>query len=153
MEEFLYRETNDMHRAIVEGKSITWPTKCRNCDFVYTPELKDEVYTMIMNNHSDDMLRVISSSFRSVCTGFNYCCINNYKPKIESSSDFVKDPNVNYHVFTNSLVIEDGLTDWYDVTWDDEDESVIPEVNNDNHNGPVSTELSLFDLLEGIGTQ
>lgn len=144
MEEFLYRESNDIHKAIMSGTEISWPSHCRNCDFKFTQELKTEVYSMLKNNPSLDMLYIVSLCFRTKCSGFNYCCINNYRPSFETDLNLTKKPGVVYHVFTKSLVIEDGLDDWHDVTWDGDDDK--PETLE------IPEENTLFDLIEGLGT-
>ena len=143
MEEFLYRESNDIHDAIAEGKEMTWPSQCRNCDFKFTQELKAEVYNMLRNNPSSDILYTISTCFRNKCKGYNYCCVNNYRPLINDTDEMTRTPGVLYHVFSKSLVIDDGLEEWQDVTWDgDEDQPTSSLV--------AVEENSLFDLIEGL---
>jgi len=130
MEEFVYQESKELYMAMVRGEVITWPKTCRNCDFEFPSNLKSEISKSLMDEPLIDLLKLTSTTFRKHCTGHNYCCINNFKPSFKRP--FCKqDENISYYVFSETLCIEEGLVDWYDVEWPDfdQDDDKLAAVN------------------------
>ena len=128
MEDFVYQESKDLYMAMVRGESISWPKTCRNCDFEFPSNLKSEISKSLMDEPLVDLLKLTSTTFRKHCSGHNYCCINNFKPSFKRP--FTKqDENISYYVFSETLCIEEGLVDWYDVEWPDFDQEVILKQN------------------------
>jgi hypothetical protein len=44
-----------------------------------------------------------------------------------------------FHVYTETLIVEEGLMEWYDLQWEDDKES-------DQATGATSESFSLFDI-------
>lgn len=159
MEEFVYQESKELYEALVRGEEISWPTKCRNCDFEFPSNLKSEIHRTLMNEPLIDLLKLVSGTFKSQCCGHNYCCINNFKPSYKRV--FCKPPvsydsngnKISYYIFTEELVVEEGLTDWYDIDWPDFESSNggggITEISQPSKvsGGSGSSEFSLFDIV------
>lgn len=143
MEDFIYQESRGLHAALTRGDRITWPTSCRNCDFEFPENLKSEVYRSLTNEPLGDLLSIVSRAFHTCCKGkYSYCCVNNFKPTFKVSFT-APEGDVKYHICTETICIEEGLLEWYDIEWDDET-SISPLITSINRN--KDTDFSLFDL-------
>jgi hypothetical protein len=117
-----------------------------------------------------DFLRIVSDVFkRTLPEGMKvrYCCINGFHPLIkkrptddaEESTEKMK----RYRVFSETLVVEEGLEEWYDVSWTTDETDILAEVRQETivqttvlplkpetpcHERPLPP--SLFDLLEHL---
>lgn len=139
MGEFIYQESKMLFRAITRGEAIEWPTKCRNCDCDFPDDLKREIYQVILANPIVDLLKVTSQTFMKRNPRTNYCCINNFKPHFPHSIDEIGVPEC-YRTI-RGVVVEEGLTEWYDITWEGDDE------NEDDELKPQNSEFSFFNIV------
>jgi hypothetical protein len=139
MEEFIHQESKDLWQALVKGVEITWPSTCRNCDFEFPSNLKSDVCKTLLNDPLVDMLSVVSSAMRlQACKGHHYCCINNFKPVYRKPFQPPEDER-RYYVCTETLMVEEGLDEWYDLEWDGDEPPVEASTQGE--------QLSLFDLI------
>jgi hypothetical protein len=147
MEEFVHQEAKELCFALSRGVDITWPTACRNCDFEFPSNLKSVVSKALLNEPLTDLLRVVSATMRNTCAGHHYCCINNFKPTFKRPFVPPSSEIASYHVCNEHIMIEEGLFDWYDVSWDDDEESLEltkkPSAREDG-----AEEFSLFNLVQ-----
>jgi hypothetical protein len=122
MEEFIHMETGRLYKAVLEGGSITWPDRCRNCERDFSEYEKTEICQAVLKNPLVDLITVVRNVLFSSTdkTTVNYCCINNLRPC------FQKDPKPSEGgVSGNPLIfVEEGLTEWYDLTWEEDDDTV-----------------------------
>jgi hypothetical protein len=140
MEEFIYQESRNLKTALWVGQKIVWPKTCRNCDLHYPETLQREICRSVMENSNVDLLKLTSKCLQEFIPTCNYCCINNFKPSFKPVLKIEEeDRNKIFHIYTETLVVEDGLVEWYDLQWED-DKEVVQVVGVD----PGS--FSLFDV-------
>jgi hypothetical protein len=145
MEEFVQQEAKDLAFALTRGVDIVWPTSCRNCDFEFSSNLKSVVCKALLKDPLADVLKIVSSSMESSCKGHNYCCINNFKPTYKKPFVPPSSGATSYYVCTENLMVEEGLIDWYDISWDDDEESSL--VPQPSFQATPPREFSLFDIV------
>ena len=174
MEEFIGQENKNIYEALTSGiHSVTWPGQCRNCEWTYSEQMKKDVVREMLNNPMTDFLRIVSDVFKSHHSEegrkIRYCCINNFRPLIErgfrAERDDEFDETKKYRVFSETLVIEEGLEEWYEVSWSTDDTDMLEEARREIVNEPVlipaspSTKKtachvlntpSLFDMIEQL---
>lgn len=173
MEEFVGQENKNIYEALTSGiHSVEWPGNCRNCEWVYSEQMKKEVVKRMLDNPMIEFLRIVSEVFKSSVPEdmrIRYCCINNFRPRIErrfipeEALDF--DPGRRYRVFSETLVIEEGLEEWYDVSWSLDDTDILEEARKEiapspepmikaertcHLHGQGQPPASLFDILEQL---
>lgn len=148
MEVFIYQESKELHLSISRGDEIEWPTVCRNCNLEYPSELKTSISRSLLQNPMVDLMKLTSATLQREVPKCNYCCINNFRPNIvrRKLPEFEHHPG--YYLFSESLVIEDGLVDWYDVSWeqDEEQENFVTKARKENPDG----EFSLFSMIDSV---
>ena len=142
MEEFIQREAKDLELALSKGVEISWPESCRNCDFEFPLNLKSLACKKLLSDPLADTLKIVSSAMRDHCTGYNYCCVNNFKPTYRNHFTPPISRNTSYRICTETIMIEEGLDEWYDVTWD-EDEGV----GDEQRDQAPQSEFSLFNVV------
>lgn len=118
MEYFGQGESLQIYKSL---SSCIWPRECRNCGWGYPIELKREVTTKIQQTCGEvEFLKIVSEKVIGLgCT--RYCCINNYRPTIPESQSKRLFGEERYTVIRQNVVIENGLVDWLDISWDDDD--------------------------------
>lgn len=135
MEEFVGHETRNIYEALTSGiHSVEWPGHCRNCDWVYSDQMKRDVVKKTLDNTVSDFLRIVSDVFKSTIPDdmkVRYCCINNFRPRIQRNFPMEEDEDSGrgkrYRVFSETLVIEEGLDEWYGVSWAIDDTDILEE--------------------------
>lgn len=140
MEEFVNQESKNLCTALTRGTEFTWPVTCRNCDFEFPSNLKSVVCKTLMKDPQTDVLKAVSDAVKSSCRGYNYCCINNFKPSYKQPFDPPVSDSIRYYVYTETLMIEEGLDEWYEVSWDDEETPISAPAKSPE-------EFSLFDMV------
>jgi hypothetical protein len=136
MEEFVHRESNTLCAGILEEKNIVWPDSCRNCEHCFSEREKREVSQSLLRNPDLDLLKVVRDTLmKERSFKVNYCCINNFRPQIPSSQNKEKDINFSG---VHGIFVEEGLTEWYDLTWEGDDDL---EAEEDEEGG-----FSLFHI-------
>lgn len=173
MEEFVGQENKNIYEALTSGiHSVEWPGHCRNCEWTYSEQMKKEVVKRMLGNPMIDFLRIVSDVFKSSIPEnmkIRYCCINNFRPRIErkfipeEARDF--DPGKRYRVFSETLVIEEGLEEWYNVTWSLDEADILEEARKEvaplpeprvgvempcHFHGQDRPPVSLFDILDEL---
>ena len=140
MEEFIYRESKSLSTALWAGRTVDWPKSCRNCDLRYPETLQRDICKSVMENSNVDLLKLTSHCLQTSVSNCNYCCINNFKPTFKPVFTMEEDDNCKvFHVYTETLIVEEGLMEWYDLQWEDDKES-------DQATGATSESFSLFDI-------
>jgi hypothetical protein len=136
MEEFIFQESKRLFTNLVNGESIIWPCECRNCNYTYPTSLKNTIEkTILERGFNGDLLSVVSSTLRSINPKINYCCINNFRPIYNANET------------SKRIFIEEGLIEWYDVRWDDDDDAE-EEMNEVSISIHPRNEFSLFDIKD-----
>lgn len=124
---------------VCDGDGVKWPERCRNCQDVYSGELKTQVTRLV---RSGDMTLLKAVSTTLLDNGITkYCCLNNFKPKTET----VNVPGVVREMFVEirpRVLIDKTMADWIDITWDcDNYEENVKDIKRIQ-----PEELSLFEL-------
>lgn len=142
MEEFIYRESKLLNTALRNGQDVEWPSSCRNCDLRYPENLQRDICREILTNSNVDLLKLTNQCLRKSCPSCNYCCINNFKPLFKPMFTMEEDHKDKiFHIYTETLVVEEGLMDWYELQWeDDKEESKV-----------LSTSLDSFSFFDITG--
>jgi hypothetical protein len=125
MEEFIHTETGRLYKALLQGDAIVWPERCRNCEREFSGHCTSEICHTVLKNPSEDLIKIVRDTLFSPKkeAGVNYCCINNLRPQIQKKENSFSERGVS----GNSLVyVEEGLTDWYDLTWEQDDDRMEP---------------------------
>lgn len=170
MEEFIGQENKYIYEALVSGNfNVEWPVICRNCDWCYSESLKRKVTDQLLKNPMKDILRIVSDGFKEELPEsmkVRYCCINNFRPRIErrfgDTYENLENSHTRYRVYSETLIIEEGLAEWYDVNWLVDDVDVLVETEKEVIRPPVSFanpktsyeldldqgQVTLFNLIE-----
>jgi hypothetical protein len=125
MEEFIHKESHSLHVGILDGSDITWPDSCRNCEHCFSEKEKTMVCQTLLRNPELDLLKVV----RDVLMGersskVNYCCINNLRPQVDHSTPKEREENFSG---VRGVFVEEGLVEWYNLTWEGDEEWIEPE--------------------------
>lgn len=163
MEEFSGQESRQICEALMTGRhSVEWPEECRNCGWSYSEKMKKEVVGEMLGEPAVDYLSVVSRVFKAtILEGMQvrYCCINNFRPLIKRKFIAEKDPDYDqgrrYRVFSETLVIEEGMSEWLDVSWSIDETEILEEVRQEilppsNAFKIENQQPSLFHMLEKL---
>ena len=167
MEEFIGQENKNLYEALTSSRyEVSWPTECRNCDWEYSDDMKRGVVEGILKNPMVDYLRIVSDTFKTTIPEtmkVRYCCINNFRPLIKNKSGFEPpmDEDIRYHTCTETIVVEEGLYEWYNLTWSIDDTDILKEAETDVSTpkpqnlipeGGCRGEFCLVDFVEQIAS-
>lgn len=128
MEEFIHRESNALCVGILDGSNITWPDICRNCEQEFSGREKTEVCQSLLKNSDLDLLKIVRDVLmKERSSKVNYCCINNFRPQV---SQAVSKEGENNFSGVHGICVEEGLVEWYNITWEDDEGIESEEVED-----------------------
>lgn len=144
MEEFVGQENRNLYEALTSYRySVEWPCQCRNCGWEYDENLKRTISERVVKNPMIDFLRIVSDTLKETLTPsskLRYCCINNFRPTIKRKAADTEEGEggVKYHICTESIAVEEGLYEWYNVKWSIDDADTLKETEEElNEVSPV----------------
>jgi hypothetical protein len=125
MEEFIHKESAQLTKGLLTESKISWPSCCRNCEHLFSEKEKTDVCQTLLRNPELDFLKVVRDVLMGERVKVNYCCINNFRPSILSFGvSHEKEENFSG---VDGIFVEEGLVEWYGLTWEDDEEWVDTE--------------------------